>query len=373
MSHELTIRDNGKVEMAFVGEVPWHGLGNELQPGASIEEWIAAAGMDWIAQRARVRFATGRNQDATQWQEYGNRVVLFRNDTLAPLGIVSDDFQRVQPRDVLEFFRDLVGPAGGTLETAGTLFGGRKLWAMARFGADAAVFDGRDKVKQNLLLATALDGSMATEGSWIATRVVCNNTLQLSRGESGAIRVKVNHRSEFNAKDVKAKLGIEQAQTAFEKTMAELRQLAQTPMTPQNMVLTTAELFKPEFASLDDKARDKVLNSKPVQTVGRMALDGDMIGAKLDGVAGTRYGWLNAVTEYVDHKARAQTVDNRLDAAWFGRGAELKERAREMAMAGADDFDERPAGPTHEYTEEEIARYRANADQSVQDWLNRHK
>lgn len=354
MAHELIVT-NGRVEMAYVGETPWHGLGNELQPGAPIEEWIEAAGMNWLAKRARVRYATGRDQDATAWREFDNRVVLFRSDTAAPLGIVSDDFQRVQPRDVLEFFRDLVGDAGGTLETAGTLFGGRKLWAMTRFGDSAAVFDKRDRVKQNLLLATALDGSMATEGSWIATRVVCNNTLQMARGESGVKKVRIIHRSEFDAKNVKARLGIEQAQSVFERTIADMRELVQTPMSARHVVVATATLFKPDFAKLDHKDQMKILNSKPVQTVGRMALDGTAIGAEFDGMRGTAYGWLNTVTQYVDHAARALSVDNRLDSAWFGKGSDLKERAREMVTVG-DGVPEASGG----------------AVRSVNDWLNKH-
>ena len=217
MAHELTIRENGKVEMAYVGELPWHGLVSELQPGASIEEWIEAAGMDWRVQRARVRYAVERGATPDCYREYDNQVVLFRSDDKAPLGIASDAFQIVQPRDTIEFFRDLVGSAGGTLNTAGTMFGGRKFWAMANFGEESAVDDPRDTVRRNLLLATACDGSMATTGTWIATRVVCNNTLQIGLHESAALRVKVYHRSKFEAKAVKAELGIEQAQSAFDR------------------------------------------------------------------------------------------------------------------------------------------------------------
>lgn len=38
MSHEITLA-NGKHEMAYVGKTPWHGLGQSLQAGASIETW----------------------------------------------------------------------------------------------------------------------------------------------------------------------------------------------------------------------------------------------------------------------------------------------------------------------------------------------
>lgn len=49
MAHELTLRANGRAEMAFVGETPWHGLGQRVTKGASIEAWQREAGMDWEA------------------------------------------------------------------------------------------------------------------------------------------------------------------------------------------------------------------------------------------------------------------------------------------------------------------------------------
>lgn len=36
---------------------------------------------------------------------------------------------------------------------------------------------------------------------------------------------------------------------------------------------------------------------------------------------------LITVTEQIDHHRRARTTDYRLDSAWFGKGAEIKEKA----------------------------------------------
>ena len=36
------------------------------------------------------------------------------------------------------------------------------------------------------------------------------------------------------------------------------------------------------------------------------------------------------VTEFVDHERRARSTDNRLDSAWFGKGAQIKQRALEQ-------------------------------------------
>mgnify|MGYP003351305935 CR=1 FL=1 len=58
MAHELEIV-NGVASMAYAGEKPWHGLGQELQQGASFEEWQKAAGMDWFIKSAPVAFGVG--------------------------------------------------------------------------------------------------------------------------------------------------------------------------------------------------------------------------------------------------------------------------------------------------------------------------
>ena len=48
--------------------------------------------------------------------------------------------------------------------------------------------------------------------------------------------------------------------------------------------------------------------------------------------SGTAWGLLNAVTDYVDHQRRARNEDYRLDSAWFGMGASIKQKAFESAL-----------------------------------------
>jgi len=38
------------------------------------------------------------------------------------------------------------------------------------------------------------------------------------------------------------------------------------------------------------------------------------------------------VTEFVDHERRARSQEYRLDSAWFGQGANLKQRALDQAL-----------------------------------------
>jgi hypothetical protein len=57
--------------------------------------------------------------------------------------------------------------------------------------------------------------------------------------------------------------------------------------------------------------------------------NGQAIGADIPGVAGTRWAMLNAVTELVDHE-RGRSNNTRMESAWFGTGAAIKNKALEL-------------------------------------------
>ena len=333
MAHELDIQ-NGRAAMAYVGETPWHGLGQSLLAGADIETWKKAAGMDWQIKRSVVRYATQHadNVDPTE-SELGllkipDQHILFREDNRAALGLVSSRYKIVQPGEVLEFFSDLVGDAGFTLNTAGVLFGGKKFWALASIGESANII-GHDKVDGYLLLSTSCDGSLATEARFTTVRVVCNNTLSMATSiRDTAARVSVSHRLAFDHNAVKDRLGV--ARGNFAHFIGAARELADKPVNPQKAEVLTARLLGQEIAtaqSIDDKVRE----SRQFRKI--LALfNGDGMGSTLPGVQGTAWGWVNAVTEATDHHAKAQSTDHRLNAAWFGKGDAMKTQAMELAL-----------------------------------------
>lgn len=336
MAHEIDMT-TGRAAMAYVGETPWHGLGHRLPEGASIETWQVAAGMDWKVLRSRVRFATSCNPEVlTTWDK---QHVLFRSDTHQPLGVVSDRYNIVQPQQVLEFFRDLVESAGFALETAGCLFDGRRFWALARVTQDIKMLDGRDTVGGYILLSTSADGTQATTARRTMIRVVCNNTLTAAFREGKSI-FSLTHHAEFNPDDARSQLGIDkpdEVRGGFEEAMDQLRRLAAKRVTSTDMADATLRLFGHDPSTMTPKEIDKAAKAKPVAAIGDMAVTGrGLIGADLRGGQGTAWGWLNAVTQYVDHQAKTKTQDLRLDSAWFGRGDQLKRKALLIAQQMAD-------------------------------------
>jgi phage/plasmid-like protein (TIGR03299 family) len=240
--------------------------------------------------------------------------VLYRGDTSAHLGLVSSAYKIVQPKEVIEFFRDLVDTAGWKLETAGSLKGGSKVWAQAAIGDPESVI-GKDLIRPYVLLATSMDGSMCTIASNLTTRVVCSNTLRIACAEHLGNVVKIPHRSVFNPVIVKAQLGA--MPTEFAKFMHASREFARR------------EISKEQASSLTFEALGETPSEDPssgYQKIMRL-FDGGQKGADLAGVQGTAWGYLNAVTEYVDHHIRARSSDSRTDSAWFGKGAQIKQYA----------------------------------------------
>ena len=341
MAHDLTIRRNGRAEMAYTGETPWHGLGASLAPGAGMDAWRDAAGMDWQILRAAVRYPTNPDDanNPAAWRRMEDRHVLIRSDNGNALGVVSDRYQEVQPADVLDFFRELTAAQGFAMETAGTLKGGKRFWALARVAEDAAVIDARDRVGGYLLLSTSADGTMATEARLTAIRVVCQNTLSAALRSGTAGAHKTAHNRVWDADAAKAALGIAagDARRSFAEAMDTFRGLAETPLATRDMVRMTLEAFGHDPARMTARELEDAAGKPAVAGIGHMAATGQgMAGAELRGAGpGSMWGWVNAVTQYVDHHARARSRDNRLESAWFGRGDALKSRALEMAVEAA--------------------------------------
>ena len=337
--------------MAYVGETPWHGLGNVLSPNQPIEVWAQQAGMDWQIESSNVSYVAENQHKQRIIMPHDEQRVLYRSDTHAALSVVSQRYQEVQPREILEFYRDLTEQSGFELETAGVLKGGKKFWALAKTGQSTAL-KGKDVSNGYILLATACDGTLATTAQFTSIRVVCNNTLAIAlKGQnSSAGVVKVPHSTKFDASKVKQQLGI--SVRAWDEHMYEMKQLSQRKVTQTeaatyfDAVFNNASLSQTEQddkiiqfyrnvatqGSQTPKADNKTEpNGRAMSKVMSM-FNGHGRGAEISSAKDTAYGLLCSITEFADHERRAMSRDHRLDSAWFGAGAGLKQRGLEQAL-----------------------------------------
>ena len=320
MAHEIDTT-TGKAAMAYRGDRPWHGLGQQLKEGATIDEWTVSAGLNFECMKVNVEFTV----DSTKRFAWTERNVLFRSDTLHPLSVVSSDYRVVQPRQVMDFFRALSEKSKATMETAGALYGGRVIWALARLQGDTDVMD--DKIAPYLMLSTSYDMSTPTVAKMVATRVVCANTIAIALNETGQRQVKIPHSTDFNPDEVR--MGMEISFNEYEKFIINARKLAARPFSKDEMDAYLIKLLSPAKGEVDPEV---VRKSKTFQIIMDM-FNGTQIGADQDAVKGTAWGALNAATQYIDHiKGRNQNA--RLLDAWFQMGAKFKERALDLVLAG---------------------------------------
>ena len=217
---------------------------------------------------------------------------------------------------------------------------------MARTGQSTAL-KGKDVSNGYILLATGCDGTLATTAQFTSIRVVCNNTLAIAlrNGNTSAGVVKVPHSTRFDAEVVKNQLGI--SIRAWNDHMYEMRQLSQRKVTQGEAAAYFDAVFNNTSMTVADQedsivqyyqsigqqsqTRKPEPNGKAMSKVMEM-FNGQGRGAELSSAKDTAYGLLCAMTEFVDHERRAMSTDHRLDSAWFGNGAALKQRSLERAL-----------------------------------------
>jgi phage/plasmid-like protein (TIGR03299 family) len=322
MAHQISIV-NGVAQYAST-QREWHGLGELMPAGQTIEQWQKAAGMDYEIKRGLVRYATERldpNAAIHNLKTIDDKIVLFRSDTGAPLGVASDGYKVVQPMEVLAFFREYAAKGGMTIESAGVLFGGKRYFATAKLGDAVSVDGGRDKIVPYALLSTSADGSLATECRWTTVRTVCNNTLTMALKSKSAF--KVSHRSVFNPDDARA--AVEAANEEFSAFMQTARTLAKVKMEQDIAEAMTVKLLTKtsEQVARESAAFDRIMG----------LFNGAGKGSNFETAHDTAWGWLNACTEHFDHHVRARTDENRQAAALWGQGSVMKQKALELVMA----------------------------------------
>lgn len=333
MSHELDF-STGRAGIAFTGETPWHGFGQELTPGAPLETWQAEAGLDWEAKSSVVKYDKemlniGNGKYDVHPGIDKERKVLYRSDDGAPLSVVSARYQPVQPHEVVEFYRDLTEKHGFQLETAGALKGGRRIWALANT-KNAMQLRGNDTSKLYLLLATSFDGSMSTQARLTSVRVVCNNTIELAT--QGKADVVVPHSTTFDADKVKLDMHIGEAWEQFE---TQAKAMSGRIVSRDESVRFFLDVY---YGLKDDEAikafQQVEGNDKKVEKLTtrlQTALFASP-GAHLESAKGMLWGLVNAVTWDVDHTAPARSQENRLNSSWFGANRQIKQRAWDKAL-----------------------------------------
>ena len=310
MAHELEIV-NGVAQMAYVGDVPWHGLGTKVDPDIAPVDMMKAAGLDWRVQELDSFVEFNGNQVPT-----GQKALVRETDGRV-LTQVGKNWHPVQNEEAFNFFNDFIEAGNMQMHTAGSLKDGEIIWALAKVDDDFELFNG-DKVESYLLFSNPHQYGKTIDIRFTPIRVVCNNTLTLSLAQQGQAAMKVNHRSAFDAQSVKETMGIAHFKMNQYKEMAAF--LGAKRATDAQMKEYFGTLMGMSNKNKDDLSRTAQRTLEVVQT---------QPGAQF--AEGSWWSAFNAVTYMTDHEL-GRTADTRLQSAWYGANRNLKNKALELAL-----------------------------------------
>lgn len=317
MAHMIEFRD-GKEQMAYAGETPWHGLGTKVPADLTPVQMLEAAGLNWSVEKVPA-FAKVAGKDVSV-----GRSALVRSIDNAILDVVSDDWNPVQNEDAFEFFNDFVAAGDMEMHTAGSLRNGQIIWGLAKVKESFELFKG-DKIDSYLLFSNFHKYGCSTDVRFTPIRVVCNNTLTLSLNSQVERMVKISHRREFDPSNVKSMLGVAASKLAQYKEMASF--LGSKKAADENIV----EYFQRVFPVLGTNETKKKVMSKSAQ-ICYDVLD-QQPGAEF--AQGTWWTAFNAVTFVTDH-VTGRSDDSRLTSAWYGANKNVKTKALELAIEMAN-------------------------------------
>lgn len=320
--------------VAFQGEKPWKSNGSEVAPNATLEDWQEAAGLNYKVVPCPSMFQIG-NEIVT----VPNRVQLVRTDTRTSLSEMSGSNYKIrQPKEILEFFRNMVEANKLKMKVVGQMQEGRKIFALAeRVGLEAEIGKGSgDIMRSNVFLIESFDGSHATKAIPKAMRLFCLNQITPFGGYTkGGVNRK--HSQTWDIEGVQLELAA--MDKAFLEFVDVANAMAKIRMTQDMLERYFARLYAPEaFDNLDHWKRskfdifgDKVSTNKRNVIAELLLTVEDNLGASLSSTDGTLYGAFNAVTFYHDHEARTKG-NKRFESAMIGAGNRTKDEALSAAI-----------------------------------------
>jgi len=298
----------------FVAKGAWHGLGNTLQQPPTTKDAIVQAGLDWRVIEKPCDKPVGTAAPIQQKQ-------LVRDRDEKVLGTVDCDYTSLQNQDAFRWFDPLIKKGGMTLEAAGSLQGGRRVWVLAKIARTEGRVGLSDLIHSYLLLHNSHDGSTAVWLKFTPIRVVCMNTL--AGAASGRFQdlwkkrsACIPHTAPLQDQMAKVQSLVDLNKLEFQMSVEDYQAMADQEVNEDllstylsNVLGTVQPKQRPEWSQLLTNFERGRGNH------GRTLWDA-----------------YNAVTEWIDHQQTAP-AEQRLWSSWFGTGATLREKAHREAIA----------------------------------------
>jgi phage/plasmid-like protein (TIGR03299 family) len=313
MAHAITQRQDGSNEVFVAGAPAWHKLGINVQDAVTWREACKLAQLNWKVEKRQLLSP----KDKRPVDAWGT----FRSDNDYFLGAVGEKFLPTQIEEQFGFVDTLLQSKDGAhYESAGSIFGGKKVWCLARVPDDIRIKGTDDVSKTYLMFLNKTDGSGSDIAKFVSTRVVCWNTIQLALNEGGK-EIRIPHVASNQEQKRKALEYLQSTHGVVKNVNALYNMLADIHLDMK----TIQQIFLGVFSSLEE-------NSTQQNKAARiLELFEDNDGNAFPKIKGSAYAMFNAFTRYTDHHASARVSDDketdenaRARNAMFGIGEVFK-------------------------------------------------
>ena len=306
--------------MFSVKETPWHQLGHVLDEAPTIEEAISLAGMGFNVNKV----PTFYNVPSSTVSLPTGHFVTVRDDTNESIGNVGARYEVLQNVDAFKPF-EVIMDYGYTIETAGVIENGKKVWILAKTPSEYLIGD--DKVLDFILMYTSHDGSTGSCFRDVQIRVVCNNTLQASLKGNYKFEYKLRHTSSINQRVQDLARNIENRDGNIKLAVDKMNKMHDTPM-DEKMLEMYIESVMPFLKNRHLTSNPEIgvyrkNKALPVfNTIKQLFYTGQGNKGK------TVWDGYNAITEYHDHR---KSHKDWVKGTQFGSSYKYKKDAFEVA------------------------------------------
>ena len=310
-------------------EKPWHGFGNALDHYMTSAEAITAAGLDWTVKEQPIYFdnntlTTNLELDLQpDWTKVESHKALVRDSDGRVLSVMGKKYNVLQNIEAFDFTDRLI--EGGEMEyvTAGAVKDGQVVFMVAKIKSDPLEIVPGDIAEKYVLFVNSHDGSYSVTVKFVATLVVCWNTLVAALGEKRrAMKIKHTRNMKARMEEGKKILGLADAKYARLKALAQ--EMARIPMPKTEFNKFALQLVAP------GRSDEDLTNAQQVSVDNLNYLYVGGPGQDIEGRAGTVWGAHNAVTAWTSHVR--QTKHERIRYTLMGQGDAINEKAEKLLL-----------------------------------------
>lgn len=348
---------NGREAFVYTGEVPWHGLGAVLTRVDSVEQALVEANLNWLVRKEPL-FLQGMDVDihsaiSTPDIDFSENSILHllgkevkdikavvRDIDSQILGTVGSRYKLIQNHEAFAPLQHAIDNHGATIETAGALGVGDRIWMLVKLPSIGEVVPG-DNIEPYFLVTNShtRERSQSLTARFTPVRVVCQNTLDAAEAR-GRSAISIRHTASATERINEIEGVILYTLESYTRSLETYQQLASIQVSPVDMALYLLKVWPMPTEEEALALGKNIEEMKPSEQLARehtLFLFENGHGTEIEGVRGTAWASYNACAEWVDHcsvlRQDGQKKKTGAMSAVFGSGAIVKRRALDLAIS----------------------------------------